>query len=132
MIRRPPRTPRSCPRFPYTTRIRSRIDVTAHIVRNAVRAKNFVSDLAGSRIDTGHFYTSRETTSLQSDFALDARNLLSAGADWQRDAVESTTAFDVTERDNTGVFTEYQGKFGAHRLQELGRASCRERGWQDE
>src|SRR3546814_5606499 len=55
--------------------------------------------------------------SLQADFRLDARNLLSAGADWQRDAVESDTEFDVTQRDNTGVFAEYQGSFGAHRLQ---------------
>src|SRR3546814_6100438 len=84
-----------------------RIDVTAQIGRNDDRSENFLDDHAGSRVDTGHFYTSRETASLQADFALDARNLLSAGADWQRDAVESTTAFDVTERDNTGVFTEY-------------------------
>src|SRR3546814_18070327 len=55
--------------------------------------------------------------SLQADFRLDARILLSAGADWQRDAVESDTEFDVTQRDNTGVFAEYQGSFGAHRLQ---------------
>ena len=94
-----------------------RIDVTAQLGRNDDRSENFLDDHAGSRVDTGHFYTSRETASLQADFALDARNLLSAGADWQHDAVESNTAFDVTERDNTGVFVEYQGKSGAHRWQ---------------
>ncbi|WP_027079001.1 TonB-dependent vitamin B12 receptor [Luteimonas mephitis] len=94
-----------------------RIDITTQLGRNDDRSENFLDDHAGSRVDTGHFYTSRETASLQADFAVDARNLLSAGADWQHDAVESNTAFDVTERDNTGVFLEYQGKFGAHRLQ---------------
>src|SRR3546814_565283 len=145
MIRRPPRSTRTDTLFPYTTRFRSfdgsifggnlaenvqqvlgaklawtptdRIDVTAQLGRNDDRSENSFDDHAGGRTRVGHFYTSRKTASLQADFRLDARNLLSAGADWQRDAVESTTAFDVTERDNTGVFAEYQGKFGAHRLQ---------------
>src|SRR3546814_13985623 len=84
---------------------------------NHDRSENSFDDHAGGRTRVGHFYTSRKTASLQADFRLDARNLLSAGADWQRDAVESDTEFDVTRRDNTGVFAEYQGSFGAHRLQ---------------
>ena len=94
-----------------------RVDVTAQLGRNDDRSENSFDDHAGSRTRVGHFYTSRKTASLQADVRLDPRNLLSAGADWQRDAVESTTAFAVTERDNTGVFAEYQGNFGAHRLQ---------------
>src|SRR3546814_1769616 len=94
-----------------------RIDVTAQLGRNDDRSENSFDDHAGGRTRVGHFYTSRKTASLQADFRLDARNLLSAGADWQRDAVESDTEFDVTQRDNTGVFAEYQGSFGAHRLQ---------------
>src|SRR3546814_5810977 len=83
-----------------------------------MRISDWSSDVCSSDLTrVGHFYTSRKTASLQADFRLDARNLLSAGADWQRDAVESDTEFDVTQRDNTGVFAEYQGSFGAHRLQ---------------
>ncbi|MGN7726342.1 TonB-dependent vitamin B12 receptor [Luteimonas sp. 22616] len=93
-----------------------RVDVTAQVGRNDDRSENFFHDAGGSR-RVGNFDTSRKTASLQTDFSLDARNLLSAGADWQRDAVESDTEFDVTRRDNTGAFVEYQGTFGAHRLQ---------------
>src|SRR3546814_2876713 len=87
----------------------SDLDVTAQLGRNDDRSENSFDDHAGGRTRVGHFYTSRKTASLQADFRLDARNLLSAGADWQRDAVESDTEFDVTRRDNTGVFAEYQG-----------------------
>src|SRR3546814_3854744 len=94
-----------------------RIDVTAQLGRNDDRSENSFDDHAGGRTRVGHFYTSRKPASLPADFRLDARNLLSAGADWPRDAVESDTEFDVTRRDNTGVFPEYPGSFGAHRLQ---------------
>ena len=94
-----------------------RVAVTAQVGRNDDRSENFFDDHAGDRSRVGHFDTSRRTASLQADFGLAAGQLLSAGADWQRDAVESNTEFDVTERDNTGVFVEYQGNFGAHRLQ---------------
>src|SRR3546814_14433366 len=82
-----------------------------------MRISDWSSDVCSSDLTrVGHFYTSRKTASLQADFRLDARNLLSAGADWQRDAVDSDTEIAVTRRDNTGVFAEYQGSFGAHRL----------------
>src|SRR3546814_16597465 len=95
-------------------------DLTAQLGRNDDRSENSFDDHAGGRTRVGHFYTSRKTASLQADFRLDARNLLSAGADWQREPVESTTAFDVTERDNTGVFAAYPGQFGAYRLDRTG------------
>lgn len=93
-----------------------RIDVTAQLGRNDDTSENFFADDSGSR-RVGNFDTSRKTASLQADFGLAAHQLLSAGADWQRDGVDSDTAFDVSRRDNTGVFVEYQGTFGAHRLQ---------------
>lgn len=37
--------------------------------------------------------------------------------DWLDDRITGTTAYDVTARDNTGVFAEYQGRFGAQQLQ---------------
>ncbi len=94
-----------------------RVDVTAQVGRNDDRSENFFDDHAGGRSRVGHFDTSRKTASLQADVGLAAGQLLSAGADWERDTVESDTAFDVTQRDNTGAFLEYQGTFGAHRLQ---------------
>lgn len=63
------------------------------------------------------FGTRRDQAALQGDFAFAAGQLLSAGIDWQRDEVASSTDFDNTRRDNAAGFVEYQGTFGAHRLQ---------------
>jgi len=72
---------------------------------------------AGVRAYVNTFDTQRDTASVQADFALGEGQLLTAGGDWQRDEVTSTTAFSIDSRDNTGVFLEYQGSFGAHQLQ---------------
>lgn len=94
-----------------------RFALTAQVGRNDDRSENFFDDHAGDTSRVGNFDTSRKTAALQADITLGTGQLLSAGADWQRDAVKSDTEFDVTRRDNTGVFAEYQGTFGAHRLQ---------------
>lgn len=65
----------------------------------------------------GAFDTRRDTASAQADIGLSAGHLLTLGADWQRDAVQSDTAYAVTDRDNVAAFAQYQGRFGAHRLQ---------------
>lgn len=72
---------------------------------------------AGVRTYVNTFDTLRDTASVQADIALGEGQLLTAGGDWQRDEVTSTTAFSIDSRDNTGVFLEYQGRFGAHQLQ---------------
>jgi vitamin B12 transporter len=72
---------------------------------------------AGVRTYVNTFDTQRDTASVQADFALGEGQLLTAGGDWQRDQVTSTTDFSIDSRDNTGVFLEYQGRFGAHQLQ---------------
>jgi len=72
---------------------------------------------AGVRSYVNTFDTQRDTASVQADFALGEGQLLTAGGDWQQDQVTSTTAFTIDSRDNTGVFLEYQGRFGAHQLQ---------------
>src|SRR3546814_5797849 len=71
------------------------IDVTTQLGRNDDRSENSFDDHAGGRTRVGHFYTSRKTASLQADFRPDARNLLRAGPDWQRDAV-------ATDPEDTG------------------------------
>lgn len=63
------------------------------------------------------FGTRRDQAALQGDYAFAEGQLLSVGADWQRDEVTSDTDFIVTERDNKAAFVEYQGNFGAHRVQ---------------
>lgn len=65
----------------------------------------------------GAFDTRRDTASAQVDFGLASDQVLSVGADWQRDAVESDTDYAVTDRDNVAGFAQYLGRFGAHRLQ---------------
>ena len=72
---------------------------------------------ADARVYVNTFDTRRDTASVQADFSLGEGQLLTAGGDWQQDQVTSTTAFTIDNRDNTGVFLEYQGRFGAHQLQ---------------
>ena len=109
-------------RLAWTPSARTR--VTAQIGRAADKSDNDFADAAtGTRGFVSTFDTRRDTASLQGDFGIGDAHLLSAGADWQRDEVTSSTTFldgdgtPVDGRDNTGVFVEYQGRFGAHRLQ---------------
>ncbi len=72
------------------------------------------------------FDTRRESASWQNDIQLGRRQLLTLGIDWQRDEVDSSDlsawqagfqGYAVTERDNTGLFAQYQGSLGDHELQ---------------
>lgn len=95
-----------------------RVHVAAQLGRNRDQADSYYADAGGgARSFVSTFDSRRDTASLQGDFGLADGHLLSAGADWQREQVSGTTAFDVDERDNTGVFAEYQGRFGAQQLQ---------------
>ena len=99
--------------------------LTAQIGRASDKSHNYFNDGAGTpREDVSTFDTRRDTASLQGDFAFGEQHLLSAGADWQRDEVTSSVDFvndtvgvPVDSRDNTGVFIEYQGRFGAQQVQ---------------
>ena len=90
--------------------------LSAQVGRNNDQADSYYAS-NGSRRAVSSLDTRRDTASLQGDFGFAEGQQLSAGADWQRDEVVSTTAFSTTTRDNTGVFVEYQGQFGAHALQ---------------
>ncbi len=92
------------------------VHITAQVGRNVDQADNYFAS-NGSRRFASAFDTRRDTASLQGDFLLAEGQQLTAGADWQNDKVTSSTAYDVNDRDNTGVFVEYQGQFGAHSLQ---------------
>lgn len=63
-----------------------------------------------------HFDTRRTLGSLQADVALGG-GLLSAGMDWQREAVASNYTFTEDARTDRGVFAQWQRGFGAQSLQ---------------
>jgi vitamin B12 transporter len=58
------------------------------------------------------FDTRRDTLGLQNDFAIGADQLLTIGVDYLRDKVTGSVDYSVSSRDNTGVYGEYQGRFG--------------------
>jgi len=94
----------------------ARVKVTAQAGRAIDKYHAYFREDATRRF-VDNFDTRRDTASVQADLAIADGQLLSAGGDWQRDAVSSHTAFTVTDRDNTAAFVEYQGQFGAHQLQ---------------
>ena len=63
------------------------------------------------------FNTTRDTATLQNDVSIGSRQLLTVGADYQDDRINSTTTYPVTARDNTGLFAQHQANLGAHDLQ---------------
>lgn len=70
---------------------------------------NFLNGVKRSRFDG-----TRDTLSLQNDFSIAPRHIVTLGGDFQRDQVSSDTAFPVTSRDNTGGFAQYQAGLGSH------------------
>lgn len=60
------------------------------------------------------FKTFRDNYSWQNDLSIAAGQLLSLGVDYQHDSVNSSTNYTENSRDDTGVFTQYQGEFGGH------------------
>ncbi|NCT88823.1 TonB-dependent vitamin B12 receptor [Stenotrophomonas acidaminiphila] len=90
--------------------------LSAQIGRNDDQADSYYVQ-AGTRSFVSTFDTRRDTASVQGDFLFAEGHQLSVGGDWQKDQVTSTTAYSIDNRDNTGMFAEYQGRFGAHSLQ---------------
>lgn len=90
--------------------------LSAQVGRNDDQADSYYVQ-AGKRSFVSTFDTRRDTASVQGDFLFAEGQQLSVGGDWQKDQVTSTTAYSIDNRDNTGVFAEYQGRFGAHSLQ---------------
>jgi vitamin B12 transporter len=62
------------------------------------------------------FDTTRTSASLQADWQITSAQLLTLGSDYVRDQLSSDTLFPVTSRNITGVFGEYQAKFGSEQL----------------
>lgn len=94
-----------------------RVTLTAQAGRAYDESDNTYNDHAGTLTPVGHFDTRRDTASVQLDSSIAQDQLLTLGIDWQNDIVDSGTDYAVTERDNIGMFAEYQGRFGTQRLQ---------------
>ena len=90
--------------------------LAAQVGLNNDQSDSYFAD-NGARSFVGTFDTRRDTASVQGDILFAEGQQLTAGADWQKDEVTSTTPYAIDSRDNTGVFVEYQGRFGAHSLQ---------------
>jgi vitamin B12 transporter len=73
----------------------------------------------GDFLDT--FETRRDSLSWQNDIAIGEDHLLTAGIDYLEDRVDGTLDYTVDSRSNTGIFGQYQGRFGA----QLFKASLR-------
>ncbi len=71
--------------------------------------------LNGTYKDT--YNTTRDTASFQNDINLGTTQLVTAGLDYQKDRVDSSTIYTVTERRDTGVFSQYQGTYGHQNVQ---------------
>jgi vitamin B12 transporter len=63
------------------------------------------------------FNTQRDSASWQNDITIGDNRLLTVGLDRLVDRVESDTAYTITSRGNTALFTQYQGAVGAYDMQ---------------
>ncbi|HEY0800655.1 MAG TPA: TonB-dependent receptor [Steroidobacteraceae bacterium] len=75
------------------------------------------SALNFSGTPVGHFNTRRNTFSWLNDLNFLPTQKLTLGADYEKDAVESDTAYAVTSRHDLGVFGLYQWTLGRGELQ---------------
>ncbi|KEZ76446.1 TonB-dependent receptor protein [Salinisphaera hydrothermalis C41B8] len=92
---------------PLTEFWRSKLSLS----RSRDLSKNYLHGDYVSRFDTR-----RDSVSWQNDFVLAKRQSATLGVDHRQDAVTSSADYKQNKRDNTGVFGEYQGRFGAHEI----------------
>jgi vitamin B12 transporter len=91
--------------------------LTASAGRSTDKSDNFKDGSFQSRLNT-----ERDTAALQSDVTLGKRQLLTIGIDQQQDRItESTDFFSMRERDNRGLFAQYQLGVGPFDIQANGR-----------
>lgn len=76
-----------------------------------------LSDDFQQGVFVGNFNSHRTSGSLQGDFGVSARSLLTFGYDWRQDEVDSNTEFDRARRIGRGLFGQWQQALGDHSLQ---------------
>ncbi|UJS24488.1 TonB-dependent vitamin B12 receptor [Thiothrix winogradskyi] len=82
--------------------------LTAQLGQSKDESDNFKDGDFKSR-----FNTTRTTATVQADVQVTSNSSLTVGIDQQNDKVDSDTTYDVTSRNNTGVFSSYQHSIGA-------------------
>jgi vitamin B12 transporter len=89
-----------------------RIDLHFNVGSNQDASDNFIGS-----VGNGAFASRRDSASAQADITLADTQLLTLGADWLRDRIDSDTDYDQKRRSNRAAFAQYQGKFGTHDVQ---------------
>ncbi len=82
-----------------------RLTVTAGLSRNDSRG---FTDLTQDNM----FNTDRRTFSLQNDFTVAKNHLITIGGDYMEEEIESSSSYDLSERYDMALFTQYQGSHG--------------------
>lgn len=80
--------------------------------RSLDKATNF-----HDRVYTGYSDSRRDQMSWLNDVTLAPGQMLSVGVDWQHEHVDSDTLYTHSDVDDTAVFAQYQGMFGANEVQ---------------
>lgn len=75
------------------------------------------SDIFFNGLYIDRYNTQRDSLTWQNDVTLSGNQLLSAGLDYQQDAIQSSRAYTQNSRNNRALFGQYQGSVGAHSLQ---------------
>ncbi len=83
-----------------------------NVGRSEDLSENLFDGAFASRFDT-----IRDSAGVQLDHFVDDRHAFTAGVDYIDDRVESDLAFTEAERDNVGLFAQYQGSFGRQDFQ---------------
>ena len=85
---------------------------TLHLSEARDETKNFAPDDSfASRFDTR-----RRQLSWQNDVSLSDERQLTFGVDYRDDKVDSSTEYDQSTRDNSGIFGQYSMEFHGHQL----------------
>lgn len=90
------------------------VDLQLNVGRNLDVSDSYLQDSFNNR-----FETTRDSATLQGDFALAEGRLLTLGLDWLRDRADVDSGFSPfsAERDNRAAFAQLQWRAGAHDVQ---------------
>ena len=82
-------------------------DVTLMVGETRDRSTNYTNGVFAST-----FNTKRRQASWQNDLMVGEEGVVTLGLDFLRDEVDGSSSYAVVERDNTGIFGQYQNQFG--------------------
>jgi vitamin B12 transporter len=86
------------------------------VTARAGRAWDISDDFLGTAF-MGDYETQRDTASLQVDLPLAGAQLLTFGLDYQDDEVSGSTDYEVSSRNDVGLFAQYVANIGSWRVE---------------